>query len=197
MKEVKVMSYEDPQSVSNPWVSRMPPHHHAVQFYRTDASLIYTVSAFLREGLRLCETVVVVATPGHQAELQNALFSTFDLPAYGRYLCFDASESLSQLTIKGWPDEDLFKEVIGNMLDSITTHEPLRVYGEMVALLWAGGKYAAAIRLEQLWNRIGAQIPLSLLCGYPIASFQGADDPHVRLLCDLHSHTLCDERLAA
>lgn len=172
--------------------------HHAVQFYKNDASLINTVSAFLREGLRQRETVVVVATPGHQAELRKALLSTFDLPAYGdRYLCFDASESLSQLTIKGWPDENLFREVIGNMLDPITTHEPIRVYGEMVALLWAGGKYAAAIRLEHLWNRIAPQVPLSLLCGYPIASFQGADDPDVRLLCDLHSHTLCDEKLAA
>jgi len=103
----------------------------------------------------------------------------------------------SQLTIRGWPDADLFKEVVGNMLDPIPTHEPIRVYGEMVALLWAGRKYEAAIRLEQLWNRIGAQVPLSLLCGYPIASFQGADDPDVRLLCDLHSHTLCDETLAA
>ena len=114
-----------------------------------------------------------------------------------QFLCVDAADFLSHLTIHGWADEDLFKEVVGNMLEPVATDEPIRVYGEMTALLWAGGNYAAAIRLEQLWNRIGAQVPVSLLCGYPIASFRGTDDLDVSLLCDLHSHTLCDEKLAA
>jgi hypothetical protein len=44
---------------------------------------------------------------------------------------------------------------------------PVRVYGEMVALLWADGQVAAALELEDLWNELGRRLPFSLFCGYP------------------------------
>ena len=62
---------------------------------------------------------------------------------------------------------------------------------------WAGGKYAAAIQLEQFWDRFAAHVPLSLLCGYPMASFHGANDPDLHLLSDLHSHARYAGKIAA
>jgi anti-sigma regulatory factor (Ser/Thr protein kinase) len=43
----------------------------------------------------------------------------------------------------------------------------VRIYAEMVALLWEGGQVSLAIELEELWNGLGARLPFSLCCGYP------------------------------
>jgi hypothetical protein len=46
-----------------------------------------------------------------------------------------------------WPDERLFLKIIGQIIASSAPNAPARIYGEMVALLWAEGKHRAAIRL--------------------------------------------------
>ncbi len=65
---------------------------------------------------------------------------------------------------------------------------PVRIYGEVVALLWAAGHVNAALELEGLWNELGRQIPFSLFCGYPrhlveSSQHQGA----VAEVCRLHT----------
>src|SRR6201993_3840250 len=44
---------------------------------------------------------------------------------------------------------------------------PVRVFGEMVSLLWDAGLIDAAIEVEAMWNELGAQYQFSLLCAYP------------------------------
>ena len=41
---------------------------------------------------------------------------------------------------------------------------PIRAFGEMVALLAAAGDYAAAVRLEALWNGLRRVHPFLLVC---------------------------------
>jgi anti-sigma regulatory factor (Ser/Thr protein kinase) len=43
----------------------------------------------------------------------------------------------------------------------------IRIYAEMVALLWEAGQVSLAIELEELWNGLAARFPFSLQCGYP------------------------------
>jgi PAS domain S-box-containing protein len=43
----------------------------------------------------------------------------------------------------------------------------------MVEVLWREGNAAAAIRLEELWNELASQHPLSLLCAYSLSVFDG------------------------
>jgi hypothetical protein len=50
---------------------------------------------------------------------------------------------------------------------------PVRVFGEMVALLWDAGLIDAAIEVEAMWNEMAAQYPFSLLCAYPVQSVDG------------------------
>jgi len=42
---------------------------------------------------------------------------------------------------------------------------PVRVFGEMVWLLWDAGLIDAAIEVEAMGNELGAQYSFSLLCG--------------------------------
>jgi len=47
----------------------------------------------------------------------------------------------------------------------------LRVYGEMVGILWKARQFPAAIRLEQLWNKLRKSHDFDLFCAYSIDIF--------------------------
>jgi hypothetical protein len=168
----------------------MSPKDHAVQFFQDEGSLVETVSTFAREGLRRDETVMILATASHHAQLRQALFTAPDFDAcLDRYLCFDAADCLLRFMVKNWPDEEQFKKFIGGLLYHLTAQGGrVRIYGEMVSLLWADEKRGAAIRLEELWNRLAIQVDFSLLCGYPLADFDRMDDRGLDVICNLHSH---------
>lgn len=64
----------------------------------------------------------------------------------------------------------------------------LRIYGEMVALLWDEGRRDAALELENLWNHLASRHRFTLLCAYPLASIQwGPDTAPFRGICSSHS----------
>jgi hypothetical protein len=152
---------------------------HAVYFYEEDAFLIDNVAHFVKKGLEQKETVIVVATAEHRHDLKNKLMDENLIgllaPTGTNYWTLDASTTLSLFLLDGWPDERLFLKVIGQIIESATLGAPVRIYGEMVAVLWAEGNHRAAIRLEELWNLLATRRDFSLLCGYPSSAFQGPD----------------------
>ena len=91
------------------------------------------------------------------------------------YVTLDASATLTLFMRNAWPDEQLFLKVIGQIIESAATGRPVRIYGEMVAVLWAEGNHLAAIHLERLWNKLALRRDFSLLCGYPTSAFQRPD----------------------
>ena len=67
-----------------------------------------------------------------------------------------------------WPDPAGFWKAISPLLrQAAKAGRPVRVFGEMVALLWDVGLIDAAIEVEAMWNELGAQYLFSLLCAYP------------------------------
>jgi hypothetical protein len=169
----------------------MVQQHHAAGFFQDDRMLLERVSAFAGEGLQHKDTVIVVATASHQTALRKALFSLPDLDQYvDHYLCFDAADSLAQFMEKGWPDEEGFKQFFGGLLYHLTSRgSRVRIYGEMAALLRTEGQRGAALHLEELWDRLATTVEFSLLCGYPMAGFQGAHDPELHHISGLHSNS--------
>ena len=149
---------------------------HAVHFYEDDAFLIENVAHFVKTGLQQGETVIVVATEEHRSDLKAQLVSDGMIglasPADARYLTLDAAATLPLFLLNDWPDERLFLKVMGQIIASSANQGPVRIYGEMVAVLWAQGKHKAAIRLEELWNELAKQQDFSLLCGYPASAFE-------------------------
>ena len=65
----------------------------------------------------------------------------------------------------------------------------VRVYGEMVALLWAAGDTDAAIALEGLWNELAETHEFALLCAYPMSAFKNAAGAAAfEQVCGTHTH---------
>lgn len=166
---------------------------HLVELYETDADLAGSVARFLAPAMSGAGAAVVVATPAHRAAFEVALAGAgTDVAgeiAAGRYVTFDAAALLSTFMVDGAPDAAGFHREIGGVLEAMTAAgRPLRIYGEMVALLWEGGDAASAVALEDLWNDIGRQYDFDLLCAYRLTTFGSADDARAfRRVCDQHA----------
>ena len=117
----------------------------------------------------------------------------------GRYIALDATDTLSQIMNEGVVDENRFHQVVGEPLSRATravapNQGHVAVFGELVALLWAEGKTAEAIRIEQFWNDLEKTHAFSLLCAYPIAgcNTEGHIEPFLKM-CGEHSTVIPSE----
>jgi hypothetical protein len=169
------------------------PGNHLVILYPEDRELIDTAGEFLREGLADGGSVIVVATAEHRLALDAWLgcagVDVAAAKADRRFAEFDAAEKISQFMVNDWLDPVAFWDVISPLLQEAGEGgRQVRVYGEMVALLWDAGNVAAAIDLEAHWNEMGARFPFALLCGYPAQSV--AEPEHGDALAQIYSaHT--------
>jgi hypothetical protein len=167
-------------------------HQHLVEFYETDATLACAVARFLAPSTTEPGAAIVVATPAHRAAFEEALTELgVDVAgafAAGRYVSFDAAALLSSFTVDGVPDQDGFRREVGAVLARMTAaRQTLRIYGEMVALLWEAGNVASALALEDFWNDIRSTYDFDLLCAYRVSGFDNEDDAVAfRRLCEQH-----------
>ena len=163
---------------------------HLVQFYAREADLVASVGSFLLEGLQAGEVAVVIATRVHQCAFEDYLVAAgvdaAEAVGSGSLVLLDAAATLSRLVASGGIVPERFRSVIGGVLRQAAGRR-IRAFGEMVALLWDEGRVPAAIDLEDLWNDMLRELPVSLLCAYPSKSFSGLDGDARREVCDLHS----------
>lgn len=158
--------------------TQMGPEDHFAQFYETDEFLLNALDGFCFAGLSVGDGVVIVATTIHRKRLEDLLSARgIDMvmaKAAGQYVALDAAETLSLFMIDGLPDSLRFAEVIGAIIRRAGEgRSHVRIFGEMVALLWEEGNYDGAIKLESLWNDLQKDLTFSLFCGYPINGFRG------------------------
>jgi anti-sigma regulatory factor (Ser/Thr protein kinase) len=166
---------------------------HAVHFYERESDLSRTVGRYLVDAAQAGAVAIVVATEAHRgafvAELEAAGLDAAASCRSGTLVLLDAAATLAKLTRKGRVDRDAFHHVIGGVLrERAKGGRPLRVFGEMVALLWENGNVLEAIELEKLWNELGDELEFSLLCAYrsELASEPGQAEA-LRQVCQLHS----------
>jgi len=178
---------------------------HVVQFYKEDHSLLDALSRYIGDALKSGDAAVVIATQTHTEALTRELIASgIDVSAAtkeGRYLTFEAADTLSQILLAGMPDADRFSRVIGGIIERAkAAAKPDRpwvaVFGEMVALLWAEEKRDAAIRLEELWNEFAKTTLFSLRCGYPINGFPFKETGAFLNICDQHTRVIREENHA-
>ncbi len=181
------------------FLAEPPPSSHAVQFYEDEAFLADTVAQFLDAGLRAGEHVAVIASKEHRdAFLERLGRERIRLAAQSGHLtCVDAHEMLSTFMVGSLPDAGLFRSAVSRLLEKVTRGDGslrVRLYGEMVDILWKEGKSTAAVRLEELWNDAGKDRSFSLLCAYVMGHFaREGDATHFTQVCAKHSHVMPTE----
>src|SRR6478736_4641202 len=137
------------------------PHDHAVTFYDEDDDLAASVADFVMEGVALGEPTIMVATVEHRAIIDETLLrrglDVHEAKRSGQLRLLDAEETLASLIRGGLLDAPTIRLTVGALIDATAANgKRVRVFGEMVALLWKQGNVAAAIELEGLWNDLAA-----------------------------------------
>lgn len=172
---------------------------HVVQLYdANERALGANVVSHLTGALAAGGGAIVIATPGHTtAFLQEIARNGIDTEAAirsGLLVTADAKTTLARLMTGGHPNAERFDRVVGTIVRDVTKaagQRGVRAYGEMVGLLWQAKQFPAAIRLEQLWNKLQNTLAFDLFCAYPIDIFDRDFDVGVMdaLLC-AHTHLL-------
>ena len=140
-----------------------PRGRHLVQLYDAAASLLDNLAAYLAEGARRGERMIVVASPARVDALRRRLG---DVPGLA---FFDAQTTLARFMVDGRPDPARFEAVVVPIVrDALAAGRGLRTYGEMVDVLWTSGRKEAALELEDLWNGLLRREDFGLFCAYEI-----------------------------
>jgi hypothetical protein len=179
-----------------------PAADHIAQFYEDEDQFLRALTCFIATGLRLGESVIVVATARHEAAVRlELMLSGVDLDsaaAEDRYIPLNAEVALATFMANGWPDDRRFTRLV-ELLVSRARKEGRRVraFGEMAALLWADGAAEAAVRLEWLWNEFSKRHPLPVFCAYSKAGLAETPRGPVEEICAAHSRLILEEPDAA
>lgn len=163
--------------------------------------MIATVAHFLAAGLRAGEPVLVYATAPHRdafaAQLAAQGIDVARARDDGQLAMYDAGDTLAKFMTGDRPVRERFVEVIGDEVASCQRgreHGRVRVFGEMVDLLWRDDKRAAAIELETFWNELASDHAFTLLCAYVMGNFYGASlAGEFHDVCASHTHVIPTE----
>jgi hypothetical protein len=185
-------------SLPEPDWTAIGPNGHGVQFYQSDDRLVQLLTNYIGTALVTGGVAIVVATPAHRRRLARSLRTRgldFEVArAQGRFLTFDAADTIAKFVIGGRIDRAAFGDVVAEMVDRMPRSPGARrrrvaAFGEMVALLWMNGLAGAAMALEELWNELLDASEFSLCCAYPMTLFTDRRDaaPFLRI-CAQHSN---------
>jgi hypothetical protein len=168
---------------------------HLIQAYTDDALLARVVSGYVAEGLARGESAVVVAVPPHERLVTERLgvagVDVAGAVAAGQLLLLDAEGALSRFLVGGRPDRTTFRTVVAAALDHVRTagYSTVRVYGEMVDLLWPRD-VEATLELEGLWSEVQEAEGFSLLCAYRLDPLDRHAKGVLRQVAHRHSELL-------
>ena len=174
----------------------MAPCEHLLQLYDDSVNFLDTLESFVACGILAGDGVIVIATAQHREALHIRLekrgINLATVQAQNKYIPFDAEETLAKFMVQGWPDEQLFEKLVHELLlrakgGHLPNTRRVRAFGEMVAVLWARGDYAATVRLEHLWHKLCHAEKFSLLCAYPRSGFTDHANTSLQKICDAHT----------
>lgn len=175
------------------------PRDHLVEFYQSDDLLAESVSAHLEPALGE-DAAIMVATKPHRDLFEAALTAAgIDVQSAReahRYIDLDAEETLSLFMVDGVPDPIRFEITLTKLLARAAGGgRGVRVYGEMVAVLWDRGNITGAVALEDLWNDLARSQQFCLFCAYPLAALDQLDMAEsFQRICEQHSTVIPTRR---
>jgi hypothetical protein len=172
---------------------------HFLRLYSEDAELVELLCPFVAHGVGRGEGVVLLIAREHRLQLER-LVAQIDIPlamlqSIGRVVVVDAGYLLQRLLRHGRPDRGLFRAALDGLLtqaEAGVSGRPVRIFGELVDLLWRVGDVAAATELERFWNEALTERRFALFCAYSLEGPAGARafPPEI---CGAHSHVFDPE----
>src|SRR5688572_3341161 len=149
-------TYWDQSNIQDFW-GEIAPCDHLVQVYENEKVFLNTLEGLAGDGFLKGESVIVIATAEHIQSLNIRLiqqgFDIDKLRVDDQYIELDAREAARQFMVNNWPDETMFHNFVSSLLTRAQkNNRKVRVFGEIVAILWEEGHNGATVQLENLWH---------------------------------------------
>jgi len=186
---------------SEPWeqvVVDAAPCDHIVQLYQDSDFLNYAVCRFASGAFTKGEGIMLVATRTHWDTFRPRLEAQgVDVDAArerGQLTVVDADELLPRFMRGAMPDPPVFNAVFTEAVRQARAkgnYQNLRVWGEMVDVLWERGDVSASMNLEDLFDQLCKRTDIAIFCSFLMDNFN--DDIHAQMLPRLgtnHSHLI-------
>ena len=162
--------------------ARPAPRRHEIRFCSDDAAIVDGLARFIGAALNAADAAIVLATESHRIsllqELRTQRVDVDDAIGRGTYVSFDADEA---------PDPVRFPDAINGVREAARRagkpHPRIAFCGERPGRLWAAGRTAEAVQLEQLCNELADDV--DMLCMYPVPYTD--DDQALKRLCAEHT----------
>ena len=158
------------------------PRRHEMVFCSNDAGIVDCFTRFIRGALITADAAIALATESHRTRLRQELrmqgVNIDGAIERGTYLSFDADAA---------PDPVQFLEAINGVRAAAAragkAHPRVAVCGERTGRLWAAGRAAEAVELEQLCSQLAGDV--DILCAYPVPFTE--DDQELTRVCAGHT----------
>src|SRR5262249_61982220 len=170
---------------------------HIVQLYQDQDFLGRAVCRFGCAALANGESFILVSTLTHW----NAWRPRFEAQGVdveaarqrGQMTVLDAEELLSRFMRDGMPDPPIFLGLVADVVRDARAggrYRTVRLWGEMVNVLWERGNVAASMKLEELYDQyVAKKLGVTTVCAFLMDNFN--PEIHTRMLPMLgmtHSH---------
>jgi DNA-binding NarL/FixJ family response regulator len=158
------------------------PRRHEILFCSNDADIVDAFTRFIAAALNGADAAIALVTEFHRRPLLRELRTQgVDIDGAierGTYLSFDAD---------GAPDPVRFVAAINAVREAAAkagnAHPRVASCGERAGRLWAEGRTAEAIQLEQLCSELAHDV--DILCTYPVPYTQ--EDQALARICAEHT----------
>jgi hypothetical protein len=168
--------------------------NHMVQVYQDQQFLTDAVCRFICAGLQQNDAIIVVATKEHRDAFEARLdldgFSVQNAIQRQQLTFMDVHRVIASVMNGDMPDWNAFQKQTQTVFERIPAkYSSIRAFGEVCDILWQGGQYDAADRMEEFWNLVAKPKPVSIFCSY----FANHLDPKLyngqfQCICQHHSH---------
>jgi hypothetical protein len=158
------------------------PRRHELLFCSDDAAIIDGFTRFIAAALHAADAAIALVTESHRTPLLQELRTQgVDVDGAierGTYRSFDADVA---------PDPVRFLEAINGVRGAATKAGNARprvaFCGERAGRLWAAGRTAETVQLEQLCSELAQDV--DILCAYPVP--YTTDDQALTRICAEHT----------
>lgn len=170
--------------------------NHLVKVCQNKTIQSNAVAQYVQEGLRNGDAVVIIGRPELRKAaivLLNTLgLDTQSLKDQGQLKLFDAEFLLSSLLINDEIDALVFQKHVAIPIQALSSkYGKVRIFGEMIDLLWQQDKHDTVMQLEDFWNKLFQTIDFSLLCTYSLDHIDpDAYDNSLERICRFHTHLI-------
>ena len=187
---------------AEPWdrvLAEATPPDHIVQLYQDQDFLSRAVSRFGVAALANGESFILLCTLPHWNEWRPRIEDQgVDVEAArtrGQLTVLDAEEMLSRFIRDGMPHAPTFLGLVTDLIGQARAggrYPRVRLWGEMVNVLWERGNVAASMKVEGLYDQyVAKKLGVATTCAFLMDNFDS--DIHARMLPMLgmnHSHLI-------